>query len=158
MNTLIEWFGLDSGQFNEVTLNFVTKDMSLVWILALVLVPLALWFCWTSLNQIGSQLLKTFLISLRLLVFLLLVFLVLKPELEFKKSRILKNNIAGLVDDTKSMSIKSFPSENPRIDFVRQTLKKNRGELESLKNNFQVDYYFVSERIEPVVSTEIQER
>jgi len=158
MSDLIKWFSLDPNQFNEVTLNLAAKDISLIWILALVFVLLALWFCWTSLNQIGSQLLKTFLISLRLLVFLLLVFLVLKPELEFKKSRILKNSIAILVDDTKSMSIKSFPSENPRIDFVRQTLKKNRGELESLKNNFQVDYYFVSDRIEPVVSTEIQER
>ena len=93
MNTLIEWFGLDSGQFNEVTLNFVTKDMSLVWILALVLVPLALWFFWTSLKRIQSPLRKIFLISLRLLTFLLLVFILLKPELEFKKSHILKNVI-----------------------------------------------------------------
>ena len=93
MNTLIEWFGLDSGQFNEVTLNFVTKDMSLVWILALVLVPLALWFFWTSLKRIQSPRRKIFLISLRLLTFLLLVFILLKPELEFKKSHILKNVI-----------------------------------------------------------------
>ena len=158
MNTLIEWFGLDSGQFNEVTLNFVTKDMSLVWILALVLVPLALWFFWTSLKRIQSPLRKIFLISLRLLTFLLLVFILLKPELEFKKSHILKNSIAVLVDDTKSMSVKTFPLEIPRVDFVRQALEKNREKLELLKNNFQVDFFFASNQIEPISSTELKER
>ena len=74
----------------------------------------------------------------------LVVFILLKPQFEFKKSHILKNIIAVLVDDTKSMSIKTFPSELSRKDFVRKAFKKNWSELESFKNNFHIDYYFVS--------------
>ena len=95
---------------------------------------------------------------MRALTFALLVFILLKPELELKKSHTLKNSIAVLVDDTKSMSVKTFPLEIPRVDFVRQALEKNREKLELLKNNFQVDYYFVSNQIEPIASTELKER
>ena len=100
MNILIEWFGLDPDQFNEVTLSLSAKDFSPAWILVLILAPLALWFFWTSLKRMHSPFRKAFLISLRGLTFFLLVFILLKPELEFKKSHILKNRIAVFVDDT----------------------------------------------------------
>ncbi len=158
MNILIEWFGLDPEQYNEVAMNLAAKDLSPVWIIVLVLAPLALWFFWTSLKRIQSPARKIFLIALRALTFVVLVFMLLKPELEFKKSHTLKNNIAVLLDDTKSMSIKTFPSEIPRIDFVRQTFEKNRDVLESLKKNFQVDYYFASNQIEPTSLAELKNR
>jgi len=100
MNILIEWFGLDPDQFNEVAMNMAAKDLSLVWILALVVAPLALWFFWTSLKRIQSPIRKIFLIAFRVLTFAVLVFMLLKPELEFKKSHTLKNSIAVLLDDT----------------------------------------------------------
>ncbi|MEE1550454.1 MAG: hypothetical protein V1244_02385, partial [Nitrospinaceae bacterium] len=158
MNILIEWFGLDPEQYNEVAMNLAAKDLSPVWIIVLVLAPLALWFFWTSLKRIQSPARKIFLIALRALTFVVLVFMLLKPELEFRKSHTLKNNIAVLLDDTKSMSIKTFPSEIPRIDFVRQTFEKNRDVLESLKKNFQVDYYFASNQIEPASLAELKNR
>ncbi len=77
-----------------------------------------------------------------------LIFILLQPALEFKKSHVLKNTIAVLVDDTKSMSIKTFPSEQSRVDFVRQAFEKNQGVLESLANIFQLDYYLISDQIE----------
>jgi len=158
MNILIEWFGLDPDQFNEVAMNMAAKDLSLVWILALVVAPLALWFFWTSLKRIQSPIRKIFLIAFRVLTFAVLVFMLLKPELEFKKSHTLKNSIAVLLDDTKSMSIKTFPSETPRIDFVRRTFEKNRNMLESLKEKFQVDYYFASSKISPTSYAELGNR
>ena len=158
MKILIEWFGLDPDQFNEVTLSLSAKDFSPAWILVLILAPLALWFFWTSLKRMHSPFRKAFLISLRVLTFFLLVFILLKPELEFKKSHILKNRIAVLVDDTKSMLIKTFPSEQPRIDLVRQTFEKNWDALESLGNTFQVDYYFASNQIEPISLVELRGR
>ena len=124
---------LIDSEFNKVTLNFASKDLSLVWVFLLVL--LALYFFWTSLERIKSPLKKIFFISLRLLVFLLLLFVLLEPELEFKKSHILRNSIAILVDDTKSMSIKTFPSETQRVDLVRQALKKNSDKLFIVDNN-----------------------
>jgi len=152
MKVLIEFFGLDPGQFNEVGLSLATKDLSYAWILTLFVVPPALWFFWVSLKRIHSPFRKTLLISLRALTFFLLVFILLQPELEFKKSHILKNRIAVLVDDTKSMSIKTFPSEQSRADFVRQAFETNQGVLESLANIFQLDYYLISDQIEPTSS------
>ena len=152
MKVLIELFGLDPDQFNEVSLSFATKDSSFAWILVLFVVPLALWFFWTSLKRIHSSLRKILLICLRTLTFFMVVFIFLQPELEFKKSHTLKNRIAVLVDDTKSMSIKTFPSEQSRIDFVRQAFEKNQGALESLADIFQFDYYLISDQIEPISS------
>ena len=143
MSVLVEWFGLDPAEFNEVGLRWAMQDLTPVWILVLILVPLALWFFWTSLQRIQSPARKIFLIALRTLTFTILVFLLLQPELEFKKSRMLKNTVAVLLDDSKSLSIKTFPSEAPRIDFVHRTLEKNREVLESLKEKFQVDYFLV---------------
>jgi len=91
MKVLIEFFGLDPVQFNEVGLSLSTKDLSYAWILILFVVLLALWFFWISLKRIHSPFRKTFLISLRALTFFLLIFTLLQPELEFKKSHILKN-------------------------------------------------------------------
>ena len=147
MKVLIEFFGLDPVQFNEVGLSLSTKDLSYAWILILFVVLLALWFFWISLKRIHSPFRKTFLISLRALTFFLLIFTLLQPELEFKKSHILKNKIAVLVDDTKSMSIKTFPSEQSRAEIIRQAFRTNQGVLESLANVFQLDYYLISDQI-----------
>ena len=157
MNILVEWFRLDPNQFNEVALNFGEKSLAQIWTMALVFIPLALWFFWTSLKRIQSKFRKTFLMSLRALTFIVLLFILLKPELEFKKSHILKNSIAILIDDTKSMSIKTFPLEIPRIDFVRQSLEKNHETLMLLRNDFKLDYYFMSNQIEPISVAEIKE-
>ena len=155
MSTLIEWFGLDPAEFNEIGLRWVTEDLAPVWLVVLVLVPVALWFFWTSLGRIQSPTRKIFLIVLRTLTFAVLVFLLLKPELEFRKSQMQRNTVVVLLDDSKSLSIKTFPSETPRIDLIRQALEKNHKILESLKDDFQVDYFLASDHIDPVSAVEI---
>jgi hypothetical protein len=152
MKTFIDLFDLDSGKFNEAGLDFALTELFYVWILLLFVSPLALWFFWTSLKRIHSPFRKALLISLRAFTFFLLILILLQPELEFRKSHTLKNRIAILVDSTKSMSIKTFPSEQPRIDFVRQAFEKNQGVLESLSNIFQLDYYSISDQIETISS------
>ena len=158
MSTLIEWFGLDPAEFNEIGLRWVTEDLVPVWLVVLVLVPVALWFFWTSLGRIQSPTRKIFLIVLRTLTFAVLVFLLLKPELEFRKSQMQRNTVVVLLDDSKSLSIKTFPSETPRIDLIRQALEKNHKILESLKDDFQVDYFLASDRIEPIPAVEVPGR
>ncbi len=69
MKTLIEWFGIDSNQFNEVVLNLTAKDLTSTWLLFSILITLALWFFWTSLNRIHSAFHKVLLIGLRALIF-----------------------------------------------------------------------------------------
>ncbi|SVD39201.1 uncharacterized protein METZ01_LOCUS392055, partial [marine metagenome] len=149
---MIELFGLDPEQFNEVSLSLATKDLPSGWVFLLFVFLLALWFFWTSLKRIHLPLRKTFIITLRIFVLSIVLFIFLQPELEFKKKHTLKNRIAVLVDDTKSMTIKTFPSEQSRIDFVRQAFKKNQNTLESLANIFQLDYYLISDQIESISS------
>ena len=150
--TLIELFGLDPEKFNEVNLTLATKDLTSTWVFLLFVFPLAAWFFWTSLKRIHLPLRKTFIITLRIFSLLMVIFIFLQPELEFKKKHTLKNRIAVLVDETKSMSIKVFPSEQSRIDFVRRAFEKNQDALESLTNIFQLDYYLISDQIESISS------
>jgi len=121
-----------------------------------IVIPLALWFFWTSLNRVGSRSRKLLLFVLRLGAFTVLLLILLKPELEFRKSQSLKNSIAVLLDNSKSLAIKTFPDELPRIDLVKKALQANRSYFEDLEKDFKVDYYFFSDDIEKVGGDAVQ--
>jgi len=150
VNFLIEFFGPGLAEYNEWDIQWAPENSKTLLSLLGVLVPLALWFFWTSLARIPSRLKKVFLFSLRVFTFLLLGLLLLKPQLELTKSHSRKNSIAVLVDDSKSMSIKTFPAEEKRMDRVQETLKANEDYFAGLKKDFNVDTFFISDRIEPV--------
>ena len=133
MNLLMEIFGLDPSEYKQREFQWAFEEAGVFFPLMVFLVPLALWFFWTSLSRIKSPVTKSFLFILRAAAFALIIFLLLKPELEFKKKNVLTNTIAVLMDDSKSMSIKTFPDEIPRIDFVKTTLDKNRKFFEEKK-------------------------
>ncbi len=158
MNFLIEFLGLDLSEYNEWEIQWAPENAELILSILAVLVPLALWFFWTSLDRIKSRFKKVFLFGLRVAAFLLIGFLLLKPELEFRKSHSQKNSIAVLLDDSKSMSIKNFPSEVARIDLVRKTLEANKGYFEDLKKDFKVDTYFVSDHLDLIAATDLKSR
>ena len=155
MNLLMEIFGLDPSEYNQWEFQWAFEEAGVFFPLMVFLVPLALWFFWTSLSRIKSPVTKSFLFILRAAAFALIIFLLLKPELEFKKKNVLTNTIAVLMDDSKSMSIKTFPDEIPRIDFVKTTLDKNRKFFEALEKFFKVDLYFFSDRVDPVPFSEV---
>ncbi|MEE2986291.1 MAG: glutamine amidotransferase [Nitrospinota bacterium] len=155
MNLLMEIFGLDPSEYKQREFQWAFEEAGVFFPLMVFLVPLALWFFWTSLSRIKSPVTKSFLFILRAAAFALIVFLLLKPELEFKKKNVLTNTIAVLMDDSKSMSIKTFPDEIPRIDFVKTTLDKNRKFFEALEKSFKVDLYFFSDRVDPVPFSEV---
>ena len=152
MNGLAKIFGFDSEDYDQWHVNWAPEDPWLIAISLGLMVPLALWFFWTSLRRVGSKPKKVFLFFLRVVTFVLLLVILLRPELEFKKSHSLKNHIAILLDNSKSLSIKTFPKEVPRIDLVRKTLESNKEYFDQLKKDFQVDTYFVSDGIEKVSS------
>ena len=152
MNGLAKIFGFDSKDYDQWQVNWAPEDPWLIAISLGLMMPLALWFFWTSLRRVGSKPKKVFLFFLRVVTFVLLLVILLRPELEFKKSHSLKNHIAILLDNSKSLSIKTFPKEVPRIDLVRKTLESNKEYFDQLKKDFQVDTYFVSDRIEKVSS------
>ncbi len=147
MNELAKIFGFDPKEYDQWKLNWVPEDPWLIAVSLGLIIPLALWFFWTSLRRIGSTPKKIFLFSLRVVAFAFLLMVLLRPELEFKKSHSLKNHIAVLLDNSKSLSIKTFPKEIPRIDLIKKTLGFNEKYLEQLKTEFHVDTYFVSDEI-----------
>ena len=152
MNGLAKIFGFDSKDYDQWQVNWAPEDPWLIAISLGLMMPLALWFFWTSLRRVSSKPKKVFLFFLRAVAFVLLLVILLRPELEFKKSHSLKNHIAILLDNSKSLSIKTFPKEVPRIDLVRKTLESNKEYFDQLKKDFQVDTYFVSDGIEKVSS------
>ncbi|MBC8284701.1 MAG: hypothetical protein H8E32_12870, partial [Nitrospinae bacterium] len=147
MMELIKIFGFDSKEYDQWQLNWAPEDPWLIAISLGLMAPLALWFFWTSLRRVSSTPKKIFLFSLRVFAFAFLLMILLRPELEFRKSHSLKNHIAVLLDNSKSLSIKTFPKEIPRIDLVRKTLEANKEFFEQLKKDFHVDTFYVSDGI-----------
>jgi len=147
MIEFVKIFGFDPKEYDQWQINWMQEDPWLVAIYLGLMVPLALWFFWASLGRIGSTPKKFFLFSLRVFAFVFLLMILLRPELEFKKSHTLKNHIAVLLDNSKSLSIKTFPKEIPRIELVKKTLEFNKEYLKQLKNDFHIDTYFVSDGI-----------
>ena len=150
MNWLGTLWGEEWGEYNAWELHWTSDVWGGTFVFLGVLIVLSLWFFWASLSRIRSPWKKVLLYALRVFVLLLVVMVVLQPQLEFKKIQSLKNTIAVLVDDSKSMSIKTFPSEKARGDLVRQVMKDNKGYFETLKQNYEVDFFFASDKIDPV--------
>ena len=154
MNGLAKLLGVDSEEYNYWQLHWSPEDPVVVLTVLGIVIPLALWFFWTSLNRVGSRSRKLLLFALRLGAFTLLLLVLLKPELEFRKSQFLKNSIAVLLDNSKSLSIKTkiFPDESSRIDLIKKALEANATYFKNLEKDFNVDYYFFSDDIEKVAA------
>ncbi len=150
MNRLATLWGEEWGEYNAWELHWTSDVWGGTFIFLGALIVLSLWFFWASLSRIRSLWKKVFLYTLRVFVLLLVAIVVLQPQLEFKKIQPLKNTIAVLLDDSKSMVIKSFPSEKPRGDLVRKVMEGNREYFEMLKQDYEVDFFFASDKIDPV--------
>ena len=151
MIEFVKIFGFDLKEYDQWQINWAQEDQWLIIISLGLMAPLALWFFWASLRRIGSTPNKIFLFSLRIFAFVFLLMILLRPELEFRKSHSLKNHIAVLLDNSKSLSIKTFPKEIARIDLVKKTLESNQEYLKQLKNKFHIDTYFISDGIKKTI-------
>jgi uncharacterized membrane protein len=154
MNWLAKLFGIDPEVYNDWQLHWSQEDPVVIFALLGVVIPLALWFFWTSLDRVGFRSRKLFLFVLRVAAFTLLLLILLRPELEFRKSQTLKNSIAVLLDNSKSLSIKT--NDFPRIDLIKKALASNSLYLENLAKEFNVDYYFASDDVEKVATGAIE--
>jgi len=127
------------------------------WGLALLgfLIVIALRYFWTSLRRITSRPKKYFLFFLRAGAFALLLLAILQPSLELNKARTLKNSIAVLLDDSKSMTIKTFPQEKMRMDLVNEAMANNKIVFDELEKDFDLDFYFVSDHVDAVPRSEL---
>jgi uncharacterized membrane protein len=158
VNFLIELLGASPAEYNEWNIQWAPENIELILTCLAVAVPLALWFFWTSMARIPSRLTKVFLFSLRVFVFIFLALLLLQPQLELRKSHSQENSIAILLDDSKSMAIKTFPAEDRRIDRVRKTILANQEYFDGLKKDYNVETFFVSDHIDSTASENLTER
>jgi uncharacterized membrane protein len=150
VNWLATLWGEEWSEYNAWELHWAPEAWGGTFAFLAVLIVLSLWFFWTSLSRVRSPWKKLFLYALRVITLFLVALTVLQPQLEFKKIQPLKNTIAVLMDDTKSMGIKTFPSEKPRGHWVRRAMENNRDYFEKLKQSYKVDFFFVSDQIDSV--------
>jgi uncharacterized membrane protein len=150
VNWLATLWGEEWNEYNAWELHWTSDVWGWTSAFLGVLIVLSLWFFWASLARVRSPWKKAFLYALRVAVLLLVAVVVLQPQLEFKKIQPLKNTVAVLLDDSKSMTIKTFPSEKSRGDLVRQVMENNKEYFEALKQDYEVDFFFASDKIGPV--------
>jgi uncharacterized membrane protein len=149
-------FELDGfTEYNEWGIRWGIEDMGLTLAVLGVLLPLSLWFFWTSLSRINSPIRKATLFALRVAAFILLTLVLLQPELEFRKTNSMRNSIAVLLDNSKSLSIKTFPEEKPRMDLVIDTLMAGQQTLENWREDFNLDFFLVSDHIQAIGKDDI---
>ncbi len=149
----LNWFGIDP-EFNHWEIQWSLPEYAWIGPLVAVLVLVSVWFFWTSLSRIGSLNKRLVLMTIRAMALMLMLALLLHPQLELKKSRELKNSVAVLLDNSKSLSIKSAETGGTRISQVQKALQENTAFFEQVKEKFQLDTYFVSDHVQ---SVELQE-
>lgn len=150
MNFIGKLFGQNWEQYNAWELHWALDGIRWILVGLAVLTPPMLWAFWTSLRKVRSLPRKLFLYSLRLLVLALVLLVLLQPRLELKNIQPLKNTIAVLIDDSKSMLIKTFPEEVERMELVRRVLTAHEEWFRKLAETYNLDFYFVSDHLDPV--------
>jgi len=146
---IAEWFGLDPEEFNQVDILWSGLDSPMLWLFLAATIPLSLHFFRTSLRRIGSRPKKTFILFLRITALALLAISLFQPRLEFRNNQTLKNHIAVLLDDSKSMSVKSYPDEISRTELVKKWLGRNMKTIESWTRDYKVEFFFASDALSP---------
>ncbi len=155
MNFLGKLFGFDGKQFNAWEIHWALQNNVLVQVVLALMLSLTLWFFWTSLSRIRTLWKRVFLFFLRVVILSIVLLLIFQPQLELKKIQSLKNNIAVLLDDSKSMSIHTFPDEKPRIELVKSVLLSQKEFFEKLKQDYELKYFFMSDQIKSVPESDM---
>jgi len=150
VNYILNLLNIPSSEYNDWEIRLTSDLSNITWMALAVLFIGALFCFWSGLSRIRSTGKKYFILGLRFLTFSLLSFILFQPELELKKTRELKNTVAVLLDNSKSMSIKTFPEEITRATILTKTFEANRQYFENLKKIFRLEIYYSSDKLDPV--------
>ncbi len=155
MSFLEEIFGFALKDSNDWGVHWGYDGSPWMYAFLGILSLVTLRFFWMSLGRISSPVKKSFFFFLRTAVFILLLLALLQPSLDINKKNSLKNSIAILLDDSKSMSIKTFPEEKKRESLIREAVESNLEIFESWEEDYKLDFYFVSDHINAVSQSEL---
>lgn len=136
--------------YNAWELHWSSGDALWPVLMLAILFPLTLWFFWFSLSRLLSTRKKILLFSLRITALVLLLLVTLQPRIELKHVLPQRNAVAVLIDDSKSLGVKTFPDGLPRMQLIRDAIEQSGDFFDRLKQTHQVDYYFFSDRLTPV--------
>ena len=112
----------------------------------MVLALFALFFSWNSLRGLPSLRHRLQILSLRLVAVTAIVLMILEPQLEMEEMARVKNAVAVLLDYSRSMSLQD--NGESRLEAVRKFLTGNANFLRSLEEDFEVNYFTFSDRLE----------
>ncbi|MBI5124767.1 MAG: VWA domain-containing protein, partial [Planctomycetes bacterium] len=115
-------------------------------VLVVVLALLTLFFSWNSLRGVPSLRHRLQIFSLRLVAVTAIVLMILEPQLEMEEMARIKNTVALLIDHSRSMSLKD--KGESRLETIRKFLSGNADFLRSLGEDFEVNYFAFSDRLE----------
>ncbi|MFN3466678.1 MAG: vWA domain-containing protein, partial [Candidatus Brocadiales bacterium] len=115
-------------------------------VLVMALALLSLFFSWNSLKGLPSLRHRLQILSLRLVAITAIVLMILEPQLEMEEMTRVKNALAILLDHSRSMSLQD--NGESRLETVRKFLAGNADFLRSLEEDFEVNYFTFSDRLE----------
>ncbi|HXP49085.1 MAG TPA: vWA domain-containing protein, partial [Bacteroidia bacterium] len=92
---------------------------------------------------------RVVLISLRLLSFFLIIFILSNPALRIEDYKEEKSHLAILVDHSWSMTLPENETGTSRIQAIRNFFKNHADFFSEIKRNFLVSYYVFDESLKP---------
>jgi len=90
------------------------------------------------------------LMGLRLLAVLVLLLLFFEPVLSYQRELVRKAELVLLVDTSKSMQVRDFPSQPNRLELVKKELLGDRGLIDRFSRQFRVSLYRFDSSAEPL--------
>lgn len=103
-----------------------------------------------SSKSIESARKRAVILSLHVLAFLVICFLLLNPALRVDSYKEEKRRLAVLVDKSWSMNLPSGADAGTRIDAAKSFLRNNSGFFSNLNDDFVVEYYTFGSGLAPV--------
>lgn len=129
---------------------FLNQPGVLGWTLILILFSVVLYCALRNTKRIRVSKKRAVLISLRVVSFLLIVFILLNPALRVEQYREEKPHLAILVDRSWSMSLPEDESGISRIRAVRNFFQKHSDFFSKVERDFIVNYYVFDKSLKPV--------
>lgn len=118
-------------------------------ILFFLLLILVLYGSFRSTKHLAGSKKRATLISLHLLSFLLIIFILFNPGFKVEHYKEEKRNLAVLVDSTWSMNLPGDRDGNVRTEKVKNYLEQNNDFLSQMEKNFYVEYFFFDQELKP---------
>jgi uncharacterized membrane protein len=131
-------------------------DWSPAWVIFLVVLGIAVLAVSAYDLRNLSSVRRWTLVALRGAVYGLAVLLLLEPALDLKNISKVKNEVAVLVDTSRSMGLKTSDSDQTRYDRARDALEEVQAVEEQTRDSHKFSFYSFDDDLEPSSATALQ--